>query len=304
MTGAVPSQAELAALLAFYADAGVDTLCEDTPQDRFAEKPDAAGVSRQRAAPAQQADGGASGAASHTGYQAQGNRQRAPSVASSPAPSRTAAPAASQAIQIPDEAAFADARAVAASAGTLDDLKAALSGFEGCNLRFSARNTVFADGNPAAPVMLIGEAPGREEDQQGLPFVGRAGQLLDRMLAAIGLDRTQVYITNIIPWRPPGNRTPTPHEVELCRPFIERHVRLVRPRVIVLLGNVATKALVGTDKGILSTRGTWFEIAVEDQPVPALATLHPAYLLRNPAAKKLAWADLLALSDRIASFQG
>ena len=188
---------------------------------------------------------------------------------------------------------------MASSANTLEELKAALAAFEGCNLRFSARNTVFADGNPEAPVMLIGEAPGRDEDQQGLPFVGRAGQLLDRMLAAIGLDRTQVYITNIIPWRPPGNRTPTPHEVELCRPFIERHIELARPQLAVLLGNVATKALAGTDKGILSTRGTWFEVNAGTVSVPALATLHPAYLLRNPAAKKLSWADLLALSDRI-----
>ena len=147
--------------------------------------------------------------------------------------------------------------------------------------------------------MFIGEAPGREEDLQGLPFVGRAGQLLDRMLAAIGLDRQSAYITNMIPWRPPGNRTPAPHEIELCRPFIERHVALAGPKIVVMLGNVASKSLLGTDKGILSLRGTWMEYKFGGAAVPALPTLHPAYLLRNPAQKRLVWADLLSLQERI-----
>ncbi|KGF66964.1 DNA polymerase, partial [Hoeflea sp. BAL378] len=218
-------------------------------------------------------------------------------AAASAAP-MTPAPQASQ-LTIPGEAAFEDARALAAGASSIAELRAALDGFTGCNLRHSAKTLVFADGNPEAQVMFIGEAPGREEDIQGAPFVGRAGQLLDRMLAAIGLDRDTAYITNMIPWRPPGNRTPAPHEIELCRPFIERHVELAAPRIVVMLGNVASKALLGTDKGILSLRGTWMEYTAGGSPIPALPTLHPAYLLRNPAQKRLAWADLLSLQDRI-----
>ena len=153
--------------------------------------------------------------------------------------------------------------------------------------------------------MFIGEAPGRDEDRQGLPFVGRAGQLLDKMLKAIELDRTRCYITNMIPWRPPGNRSPTPLEIELCRPFIERHVELVGPKVVVFLGNVSTKALLGTTRGILSLRGTWSEYHPNsDTAIPALPTLHPAYLLRNPAAKKLSWQDFLSVRDRLDRFSG
>ena len=197
---------------------------------------------------------------------------------------------------MPDDAAISDARETARSAPTIDALREALASFNGCNLRFGARSTVFADGNPEANVMLIGEAPGRDEDRQGLPFVGRAGQLLDRMLTAINLDRTSCYITNMIPWRPPGNRSPTPLEIELCRPFIERHVELVNPQIVVLLGNVSTKALLGTTRGILSLRGTWSQYHPNsDMAIPALPTLHPAYLLRNPAQKKLSWLDFLSL---------
>ena len=154
-------------------------------------------------------------------------------------------------------------------------------------------------------LMLIGEAPGRDEDRQGLPFVGRAGQLLDKMLSAIGLDRTNCYITNMIPWRPPGNRSPTPLEIELCRPFIERHVELVDPGIVILLGNVSTKALLGTTRGILSLRGTWSQYRPNsDMSIPALPTLHPAYLLRNPAQKRLAWQDFLSIRARLDGFDG
>lgn len=151
-----------------------------------------------------------------------------------------------------------------------------------------------------ADVMFIGEAPGRDEDRQGLPFVGRAGQLLDRMLQAIGLDRTSSYITNIIPWRPPGNRTPTPIEIELCRPFVERHVTLVNPKIVVLMGNVPTKTLLETNRGILSIRGTWSTYhSNSDTDIPAMPTLHPAYLLRNPLQKRLSWQDFLNVRARL-----
>ncbi|MBU2486520.1 MAG: uracil-DNA glycosylase, partial [Alphaproteobacteria bacterium] len=218
-------------------------------------------------------------------------------------PPVTATPQASQ-LTIPGAAAFEDARALAASANTIAELRAALEGFTGCNLRHSAKTLVFADGNPDADIMFIGEAPGREEDLQGMPFVGRAGQLLDRMLAAIELSRETAYITNMIPWRPPGNRTPAAHEIELCRPFIERHIALAQPKLLVMLGNVASKSLLDTDKGILSLRGTWMNRKSGDAEIPVMPTLHPAYLLRNPAQKRLAWADFLSLRDRLDRIQG
>lgn len=289
----------LAALLSFYADSGIEELCEDAAIDRFEQS---ASQARARAKPKPQRE--IAGAPSRGEPQ----DQRAPASAGRPgatvaAQPMTPAPQASQ-LTIPGEAAFEDARALAASATTIAGLRAALDGFTGCNLRHSAKTLVFADGNPEAEVMFIGEAPGREEDIQGVPFVGRAGQLLDRMLGAIGLDRDTAYITNMIPWRPPGNRTPAPHEIELCRPFIERHVALAAPKIVVMLGNVASKSLLGTDKGILSLRGTWMEYQAGEARVPALPTLHPAYLLRNPAQKRLVWADLLSLKERIEQLQG
>jgi DNA polymerase len=191
------------------------------------------------------------------------------------------------------------ARAAAASATSLEELKAVLASFDGCNLRQTAKTLVFADGNPHARVMLIGEAPGREEDEAGLPFVGRSGQLLDRMLAAIGLDRTSVYIANVVPWRPPGNRTPTPQETEICKPFITRQVALARPDLIVFLGGSAAAALAGTTEGILKLRGRWFDYDRGDRRVKALATLHPAYLLRQPLQKRLAWRDFRDLRRQL-----
>lgn len=192
------------------------------------------------------------------------------------------------------------ARQMAAAASDLDGLRAALGAFEGCELKKGARNLVFADGNPAARVMLIGEAPGRDEDRAGKPFVGRAGQLLDKMFAAIGLSRdaplskNAFYITNILPWRPPQNRDPKPDEVAMLMPFVQRHIELVAPEVLVLMGNHACQGVLGK-RGILRLRGHW------DQALgrPVLPMTHPAYLLRNPHAKRDAWADLLELQARL-----
>ena len=175
-----------------------------------------------------------------------------------------------------------------------------LAGFDGCNLKFTAKNLVFADGNPEAALMLVGEAPGRDEDIEGLPFVGRSGKLLDRMLAAIGLDRSSAYIANVIPWRPPGNRTPTPHETEICRPFIERQIELADPKVLVTLGGPSARCCSTPTEGILRLRGNWrVHRHAAGMDIPAMPTLHPAYLLRNPAHKKLAWRDFLEVKARL-----
>lgn len=294
----------LAALLQFYAGAGVDTLCEETTVDRFAQSADQA----QKRGPRSRATGDSSVSQTASGAPAAPNAPAAgPASQPAAAASRSAPPPAVSPAQqashltVPGEAAFEDARALAASATTIVELRQALEGYTGCNLRHSAKNLVFADGNPEADVMFIGEAPGRDEDLQGVPFVGRAGQLLDRTLASIGLDRDNAYITNMIFWRPPGNRTPAPHEIELCRPFIQRHVALAAPKIVVLLGNVAAKSLLGTEKGILSLRGGWMTYSADGLSIPALPTLHPAYLLRNPLQKRLAWADLLSLRARLDS---
>ena len=197
----------------------------------------------------------------------------------------------------PVHAAALRAQAAADAAHTLAELRAALAAFDGCPLAATATNLVFADGNPEAGLMLVGEGPGAEEDRAGRPFVGPSGQFLDRMLASIGLDRTQLLITNLIPWRPPGNRNPTDTEVLTCLPFLLRHIALVRPRRLVLLGALATRALTGGVTGITRMRGRWVEVTIPGlaAPVPALPMLHPAYLLRSPGAKRLAWADLVAL---------
>ena len=194
------------------------------------------------------------------------------------------------------------ARLLAAAADTVAALAAAVAGFDDCPLKRTATNTVFADGNPAAPVMIIGEAPGAEEDRQGRPFVGRSGQLLDRMLAAIGLDRSGVLITNVIYWRPPGNRTPTAAEIAACLPFVLRHIALVAPKVLLLCGATAAGALLPVREGITRLRGRWFDLAVPglERPVPALPTYHPSFLLRAPERKREAWRDLLALAARLA----
>jgi len=231
-------------------------------------------------------------------------------TASSPAeprPQRALAPAPSAAVPlraaplVAPGAAAASARELAERAQTLAELEAAVRGFEGCALKRTATNTVFADGNPAAAVMIVGEAPGGDEDRVGRPFVGRAGQLLDRMLAAIGIDRTAAYITNVLFWRPPGNRKPTPDEIAACLPFLWRHIALVHPRVVVMAGGTSASSLLGRSEGITRLRGRWFELPVPglSAPVPALATYHPSFLLRSPARKADSWADLLSLQARV-----
>ena len=197
--------------------------------------------------------------------------------------------------------AAASARELAAAATTLEELKDAIARFDGLSLKATATNLVFADGNPRAKLMLIGEAPGGEEDRQGLPFVGASGQLLDRMLAAIGQDRTSCYITNIVNWRPPGNRKPSPAEMTLSLPFITRHIALVDPALIVLLGDTAAKTLTNRTEGITRLRGKWFDWSKPDGngSIPLLPTFHPAFLLRSPAQKREAWADLLAVKRKL-----
>ncbi|WP_159593761.1 uracil-DNA glycosylase [Chelativorans xinjiangense] len=266
--------AQLRDILSFYADAGADEALAEEAQDRFA---------KAKEAPAP-------GMAEEKG----------PAREAPPAPPRPAVRAA-----VPDEAQAARARSLAREAGSLEELKAILADFDGCNLKHTAKNMVFADGNPEADLMLVGEAPGRDEDLQGLPFVGRSGKLLDRMLAAIGRDRASAYISNVIPWRPPGNRDPSPLETEICRPFIERHIELAKPKVLVTLGNPSTKLLLNTQTGIMRMRGTWAIHATPDgHEIPTMPTLHPAYLLRNPAHKKLAWRDFLAIKAKLKELGG
>jgi DNA polymerase len=203
------------------------------------------------------------------------------------------------------EAAIHLAREAARTAPTLEVLRELLEKFDGCALKSTATQLVFADGNPQARIMFVGEAPGREEDLEGLPFVGRSGKLLDRMIGAIGLDRTSAYIANVIPWRPPGNRTPTPQETQICLPFIQRQIELVNPDVLVTLGNPSTQTLLSTREGIMKTRGRWFDYDTGTRVIRALATFHPAYLLRSPSYKRLSWQDLRsiakALEQRVAS---
>jgi uracil-DNA glycosylase family 4 len=226
-----------------------------------------------------------------------------------PAITPAARPPAARAVAASPPAALAEslgeaaqsARRLAATAETVDALAALVAGFDGCSLKRTATNTVFADGNPAGPVMIIGEGPGADEDRIGRPFVGRAGQLLDRMLAAIGLDRNSVTITNAVYWRPPGNRTPTAAEIASCLPFVLRHITLVKPQVLVLCGGTAAGALLPQGQGITRLRGRWFDLAVPglDRPVPTLPMFHPSFLLRAPERKREAWRDLLALRARL-----
>jgi uracil-DNA glycosylase len=262
-------------LLAFYLEAGVDCALADEPVNRLAD-PDPVAPARDAAVA----------------------REAAParSLREIPAPLpilRGEPPPA------PD-AAIASAREAALTAPTLEALRELLETFDGCALKATATRLVFADGNPKARIMLVGEAPGRDEDIEGLPFVGRSGKLLDRMIAAIGLDRRSAYIANVIPWRPPGNRTPTPQETQICLPFIKRQIELVDPDVLVTLGNPSTQALLGTREGIMRTRGKWFDYDTGSRVIRALATFHPAYLLRSPSYKRMAWQDLRAVARALA----
>lgn len=191
---------------------------------------------------------------------------------------------------------------MAKNANTLSELKSALLAYNGCSLKLIAKNTCFADGTEGSPLMLIGEAPGREEDIQGIPFVGKAGMLLNKILESIGLSRKDVYIANTVPWRPPGNRTPTPREIALCRPFLERHIQLAAPRILIALGGTATHFFSGTQSGIVRIRGKWLTYEIEgDVQIPVMPTFHPAYLLRTPSQKKLTWMDFLEVKNRLDS---
>jgi DNA polymerase len=265
-------------LLDFYLEAGVDALVGEEAVDRFAavDQP-APARAMTRLADAH------------------------PSAPSPILPSKTGGserPAPAAAPQAPDEAMMA-AREAAKSAVSLDELRAILDKFEGCALKGSATRMVFADGNPNAKVMLVGEAPGRDEDIEGLPFVGRSGKLLDRMLAAIGLDRTSVYIANVVPWRPPGNRTPTPQETQICLPFVLRQIELVDPDILVCLGGPSAQTLLGIKDGITRTRGRWFTFNAGTRDIRALPTFHPAFLLRSPLQKRFAWRDFLSVKKAL-----
>jgi DNA polymerase len=269
---------DLIELLAWYAEMGVEAIVANTP----------------------------------TAWLERGDRAAAPPAARSrestktvPPPAAVSAPVAPVALErrfpgaTPDVAVMA-ARAAARQATDLDQLAASLARFDGCSLKATATNLCFYRGMAQAAVMAIGEAPGREEDLAGSPFVGPAGQLLDKMLAAIGLSERTVHITNIVYWRPPGNRTPTPEEAQVCHPFLERQVALVAPELLVLLGGAAAKHLLGATEGIMRLRGTLRVVSIAGRRIPAVATLHPAYLLRTPSAKRLAWRDLLLVKATLA----
>ncbi|MBS3650770.1 uracil-DNA glycosylase [Pseudaminobacter sp. 19-2017] len=287
------SRAQLRELLAFYAEAGVDEAVSETPIDRFAEtEQDKAQRAASVAKPTTPATPGSD------------RGRAAPSLARTAAPPAPSPAQRPQTAAVPDGSQAALARELARSASTLEELREILLSFDGCNLKATAKNLVFADGNPQADLMLVGEAPGRDEDLEGLPFVGRSGQLLDRILAAIGRDRGSAYIANVIPWRPPGNRDPSPMETEICRPFIERQIELAAPKVLVTLGNPSTKALLKTQDGITKSRGSWRDyVTASGMTIPTMPTLHPAYLLRNPAHKKFAWRDFLEIKARLEAEQ-
>ena len=266
MTTEPADREALLAALDFLVAAGVDLALDETPHDRFAEVPRSALETPVVPAPG-------------------------PSSASSP----MSAAALPRAATLPMDEIAVDARRQAGEARTLGELEAIVRAFDGCALKTAAKQLVFADGVAGSRVMILGEAPGAEEDRTGRPFVGRAGQLLDRMLAAIGLDRTQTYIANVVPWRPPGNRTPTPQELAICLPFTLRQIELAAPTILVCVGAPATQTLLGTREGIFRTRGRWFEAQAGAIGLRVLPMLHPAYLLRQPLHKRLAWRDLRLL---------
>ncbi|MBX2805676.1 MAG: uracil-DNA glycosylase [Hyphomicrobiales bacterium] len=264
-------------LLRWYQAMGVDETISETPLD-WSSLQDTKALLPQPAPATNRPD----------------NRRTSARSAAPPPQAPVSAPAHKPAhVNLP--AATLAARDLAAKASDLQGLERTLAEFDGCALKKTAKNLCFARGNPQARLMLIGEAPGRDEDLSGKPFVGRAGQLLDKMLTAIGLTPDDVYVTNVVYWRPPGNRTPTPHEVQACQPFLERHIELAGPEMIVLLGGAAAKQMLATEQGIMKLRGKWKSIEIAGKPIKTLATLHPAFLLRNPVSKRLAWRDLLTI---------
>jgi uracil-DNA glycosylase len=268
-------------ILAFYIEAGVDTPLGEEAIDRFAEP---------AAIASQPAVDNAPAVPRHAPM-----RGPAPAAAQSAVAFRETAPAP----PAPDTATLA-AREAAKSAASLDELRTILNQFDGCTLKATATQLVFADGNPQARLMFVGEAPGRDEDIEGLPFVGRSGKLLDRMMAAIEIDRSAAYIANIVPWRPPGNRTPTPQESQICLPFILRQIELANPDILVCLGGPSAQTLLGIKDGIRKARGRWHVFHTGTREIRALATFHPAYLLRSPLEKRLAWRDFLAIKNALA----
>lgn len=280
------------ALLRWYEDSGVDVCIDEQPVDRFA-------LARQKALEPQPVP-----ALAGTSVAARPGR-----VPASPTDNRSVLPSPHDAkpsdLPLGTAAAAAKAQSLAAGCHSLEALKAAIAGFEGLSIRATATNLVFADGNPNSGLMLIGEAPGADEDRLGLPFVGASGKLLDRMLAAIGRGRESAYITNIVNWRPPGNRKPQPQEIAISLPFIERHIELVNPAVVVLLGDTAARALLAKEIGITKLRGQWHDLHLPrlTRPVPAIATYHPAFLLRTPAQKRQSWRDMLLAHDRVANLK-
>lgn len=273
-------------MLRWQVEAGADEAILAEPVDRFA-----ASAARRALREASTVPAGPIAAP------AASPRTAPPPEPLAPAPARRTPPAA------PMLPAQATGHQAAQAATTLEELRQALGEFEGCPLKHTATNLVFADGNPAAKVMIVGEAPGADEDRVGRPFVGVSGQLLDRMLGWIGLDRTSVYITNVLFWRPPGNRTPTQAEIAACLPFVERHIELVAPEILVLAGAASAKTLLARNEGITRLRGRWmlYESSGMTRPVPAMAVFHPAFLLRQPAQKREVWRDLLAIRDKLDS---
>jgi len=256
-------------LLEFQRELGIDILVSDVPTDKTTFKDELFSMpSKQQSFPKNDDDDGAES---------------------------------SRLLSVPQD--MQGAYKLAQSARTLAELRNALEKFEDCPLKKTATHLVFADGNPDASIMVVGEAPGADEDRLGVPFVGVSGQLLDRAFAAIGLDRTKIYISNILPWRPPGNRQPTPHETALCLPFIERHIELVSPEILILVGGTAAKTLLKTNEGIVKLRGKWHAYLSPElkKPIKTLATFHPAYLLRSPGQKRFVWLDLLSVKAMINS---
>lgn len=286
-------------ILAWYAAMGVDAVVADTTVDWLARgeqppgqgfKPLAGTAAASRSAPvANSASASPRGAGTSPRPLPSSPPQRSP-YGGGAAPAQPA-----RQFSVRPAAAPGDAVPVVdlANIDTLAKLGSALASFDGCGLKATAKNLCFYRGAERAPLMIVGEAPGRDEDLAGKPFVGRAGQLLDRMLAAIGMDETNVHITNIVYWRPPGNRTPTPQEAIACRPFLEKQITLVAPKIILALGGSAAKQLFDASEGIMRLRGKWRPLAVGGGEYKSMATLHPAYLLRTPAAKNMAWRDLL-----------
>ena len=274
-------------LLRWYVESGIDEALEEQPVNRF-KAPEAVAPTPPALPTAPSAT--TAGVADAIGA--------APVIPAQPAAPPTPRPPTEL---VSRDAATKTARAAAAAADSLEALREAMAAFDGCPLKQTAKSLVFGEGTAGAKLMFIGEAPGAQEDRQGVPFVGPAGQLLDRMLAAISLQRSDVYITNILPWRPPGNRTPTDSEIAACMPFIERHIDLVAPEILVLVGGTSAKTLLGTTQGIMRTRGKWLDYTREGlaAPIAARAILHPAYLLRSPAQKRETWMDLLEIQQRL-----